>query len=298
MNTDLLDLDLLRTFVLAVDMDSFAKAADLVSRSQSAVSLQMQRLEEVTGHQLFIRQGRSWQLTAAGEMLLDYARQMLEINNLAVQALSATHLEGRIRLGLLADFSETGLPSVLARFAAVHPQVQVEVTIDRQAALLQKLQSGKLDVMTAYGKHTPDDAIPIGKVQLRWIGNHNKVIAQQDPLPLLLFETPCMFRAAGLEALEKIKRNWRAVMTTSSVAGMWAAAQAGLGITIRTELGLPSGCLALPASAGLPSLPSIHIYMITHQQTPSPAVKKLIEIVYDTLAGQLSEIRKRAKKKS
>ena len=291
-----LDLDLLQTFVLAVDMNSFAKAADRVARTQSAVSLQMQRLEEMTGHQLFIKQGRGWQLTASGDLLLGYARQLLAINHQAIQALTTTPIAGPVRLGMRIDFSESGLPLVLARFAHIYPQVQIEVTVDREEVLIQKLESGKLDVVTTFGKHTPNNAIFIGKVPLRWIGNNNKAIALQQPLPLLLFEPPCLFRDAGLEALEKVSRSWRPALTANSVAGMWAAAQAGLGIAIRTEMGLPAGCMALPAGAGLPPLPEINIFMLINQKDRSPAVKLLIDVLHDTLTGQLKDIRKKTKK--
>ncbi|SEW54042.1 LysR substrate-binding domain-containing protein [Chitinophaga arvensicola] len=298
MVTDLLELDLLRTFVLAVDLDSFARAAEQVSRSQSAVSLQMQRLEEISGQQLFVKQGRGWQLTAAGEILLSYARQILDLNQQAIQALTATHIAGKVKLGLPADFAESGLPVVLAQFAAVHPQMEVEVTLDRQTLLLQQLQSGKLDVILSFGKEIPAAAIPLGYLPIRWIGNTNKNIAQLQPLPLLLFEPPCVFRSIGLAALEKAKRTWRPALTSGSVAGMWAAAQAGLGITIRTEIGLPAGCVALPASSGLPALPDVAVYMLTYKKTPSPAVKRLIDILYNTIEAQVKDITKNSHKKA
>lgn len=296
MITDLLELDLLRTFVLAVDLDSFARAADQVARSQSAVSLQMQRLEEITGQQLFLKQGRGWRLTANGELLLGYARQMLDINQQAIAALTATHIAGKVKLGLPADFAESGLPVALARFAAIHPQMEIEVTLDRQAILAQLLQSGKLDVIISFGKNTPEDALPIGTLPIRWIGGPDSTVALQQPLPLLLFEAPCLFRTTGLAALEKVKRTWRPALTSGSVAGMWAAAQAGLGITVRTEIGLPAGCSALTPSSGLPPLPDVAVFMLTRKKTPSPAVKRLIDILHDTITAQLSDIRKRAKK--
>ncbi|NLR81518.1 LysR substrate-binding domain-containing protein [Chitinophaga eiseniae] len=286
MITDLLDLDLLRTFVLAVDLNSFARAADQVARSQSAVSLQMQRLEETTGHQLFIKQGRGWQLTASGDLLLGYARQLLDINQQAVAALSATQIAGKVRLGIPADFAESGLPTVLARFAAVHPHMEIEVTIDRQAPLAQQLESGKLDVIISFGKTTPENAIPIGSLPVRWIGSHQHIaVTRQDPLPLLLFEAPCLFRKIGLNALEKINRSWRPALTSGSLAGMWAAAQAGLGITIRTAMGLPAGCTVLNGASGLPSLPDVEVFMLTYKKSPSKAVKKLIEILHETIAA-------------
>lgn len=296
MITDLLELDLLRTFVLAVDLDSFARAADQVSRSQSAVSLQMQRLEEITGQQLFLKQGRGWVLTANGEILLGYARQMLDINNQAIAALTATHIAGKVKLGLPADFAESGLPVALARFAAIHPQMEIEVTLDRHVILAQQLQSGKLDLIISFGKTVPENAIPIGQVPIRWIGGSNNAVALQQPLPLLLFEAPCLFRSTGLAALEKVKRKWRPALTSGSVAGMWAAAQAGLGITIRTEIGIPAGCRVLTASSGLPALPDIQVFILTHKETPAPAVKRLIDILHDTITAQLHDIRKRAKK--
>jgi DNA-binding transcriptional LysR family regulator len=296
MITDLLDLDLLRTFVLAVDLDSFARAAEQVSRSQSAVSLQMQRLEEITGQSLFLKQGRGWQLTANGEILLGYARQMLDINQQAIAALTATQLAGKVKLGLPADFAESGLPVALARFAAIHPQMEIEVTLDRQAILAQQLQSGKLDVIISFGKNTPEGAIPVGALPIRWIGGSNSTIALQRPLPLLLFEAPCLFRSTGLAALEKIKRAWRPALTSGSVAGMWAAAQAGLGITIRTEIGMPAGCKALPSSSGLPALPEVALFMQTHKKAPSAAVKRLIDILHETITAQINEVRKSAKK--
>ncbi|NML39866.1 LysR family transcriptional regulator [Chitinophaga sp. G-6-1-13] len=295
MITDVLDLDLLRTFVLAVDAGSFARAAEQVSRSQSAVSLQMQRLEELTGHQLFVRQGRSWELTASGELLLGYARQLLRLNDQAVEALSARQLAGVVRLGMLTDFSEGSLPQVLARFAEQHPRVQMEITIDKQVVLQQKLQSGKLDVIVCVGAQLPAGAISIGKVPLRWIGN--KSVAQQSPLPLLLFEPPCLFRAAGLAALEKSGMTWKPVLTASNVAGMWAAARAGLGITIRTQIGLPADCKVLPVSCGLPALPQIYVYLLTAQRKKiNASVLRLTEIVEETLSSELKNMQTSKKK--
>lgn len=293
MTGDIMDLDLLRTFVLAVDLDSFAKAADRVARSQSAVSLQMQRLEEMTGQPLFIKQGRGWHLTAAGEMLLGYAKQLLDINDRAVRALNETRLEGQVRLGLSADFAESELPVILARFAEVYPQVQITIVIDRQAVLQQQLKAGHLDVIVNMHFHTPPDAIPIGQLPLRWIGSEATRLTAEQPLPLLLFEAPCIIRQAGLEALDGAKRAWRVVLTSPSLAGLWAAAQAGLGVTIRTAIGLPPGCKVLPASAGLPPLPFLHLFLQQQKQHAAPAVERLTEILQETLREQVQRVRKK-----
>jgi len=291
MTSDVLDLDLLRTFVLAVDLESFAKAADQVARSQSAVSLQMQRLEEMMGKPLFIKQGRGWHLSPAGELLLGYARQLLEVNDRAVQALKDTRLEGAVRLGLPADFAESGLPVVLARFAAVYPQVEITIVIDRQAVLLQQLHAGKLDVIISMDFALPARAISIGRLPLRWIGNAATRIDKAQPLPLLLFEAPCIMRQAGLDALERARRPWRVVLTSPSLAGLWAAAQAGLGVTLRTEIGLPTGCKVL--RSGLPALPTVHLFLLLQKQQRPAALARLVAILEDTLREQVNNIPKK-----
>jgi DNA-binding transcriptional LysR family regulator len=293
MTAELMDLDLLRTFVLAVDMDSFAKAADRVARSQSAVSLQMQRLEELTGRPLFLKQGRGWRLTPTGELLLGYAKQMLEINDRAIQALNDTRLEGAVSLGLPPDFAESELPVILARFAAVYPNVEISIVIDRQAVLHQQLQKGKLDMIVSMGFGLPADAIPIGKLPLCWIGGSSADVPKQHPLPLLLFEAPCIIRQAGLDALEQQQRSWRVILTSPSLSGLWAATQAGLGITLRTPVGLPSGCRIIPANAGLPALPVLHLFLLQQKQSPSPAVARLTEILVGTIKEQVNNIRKK-----
>ncbi|MCW3467233.1 LysR family transcriptional regulator [Chitinophaga nivalis] len=285
----LLDLELLRTFVLAAELDSFAKAAEQVNRSQSAVSLQIQRLEEMTGQPLFVKQGRGRRLTAAGEMLLGYARQLLDINHKAVTALTATHIAGKVKLGLLADFADSGLPTVLARFAAIHPQVEITIVIDRQGVLQQQLQAGKLDVITVFSSDLPAAAIPIGQLPMRWIGGETPAIAQQSPLPLLLFEAPCLFRTTGLAALDKVSHAWRPALTSANITGMWAAAKAGLGITVRTALGLPDGCKII--STGLPPLPEVHVLLQTQAAAPAPAVQRLTHILEETIAEQIKNIK-------
>ena len=295
---DLLELDLLHTFVLAVEMKSFAKAAEKVFRSQSAVSLQMQRLEEITGQALFVKQGREWHLTAYGDLLLVYARKMLDMNDQAIHALSETPFTGPVRIGMRIDFSESGLSDVLAGFAKMYPNVQIEITVDKEDVLEQKLRSATLDVVMTFGTKLPDNAILVGSIPLRWIGNTNESIARQEPLPLLLFEAPCLFRDAALEALGKANRNWRPVLTASNVSGMWAAARAGLGIAIRTEIGLPAGCIALTDAAGLPALPDIYIFILKQKRAASPAVELLVEILKSTLTEQLKEIVARAENTS
>lgn len=287
---DLLDLELLRTFVLAADLKSFTKTADRVFRTQSAITLQMQRLEEITGHKLFIKQGRTWQLTNSGDLLLGYARELLEINNKAIQALTQVSVTGQVRLGMRIDFSEKILALALERFNLLHSLIQLEIIIDREEVLMQKLDSGKLDLVVTFGKHVPENAISVGKVPLRWIGNRDKSVALREPLPLLLFEAPCIFREIAIETLQKMNLSWHPVLTASSLAGIWAATQVGLGITIRTEIGLPSDCIVLFPSSNLPVLPEISIFILKQSKGSSVVIESFITILCNVLQEELNEI--------
>ncbi|GMA77397.1 hypothetical protein GCM10025880_38140 [Methylorubrum aminovorans] len=141
-----LDMDVLRTFVTGIDLGSFAKAADCLGRSPSAISLQMRKLEDQVGQTLLRRNGRGLALTEPGEMLLGYARRLLDLNDAAVSAVATPALSGSVRLGLPQDFTETGLPTVLARFARLHPAVRVEVHVERDAVLRSELEAGRLDL--------------------------------------------------------------------------------------------------------------------------------------------------------
>jgi hypothetical protein len=126
MNKINLDLDVVRTFTTGIELGSFAKAADRLGRSTSAVSAQLKKLEEQTGAELFRKAGRGLALTEAGETMLAYGRRLLELNDEAVVAVHGVELEGWVRLGLQEDFGETLLPDVLGRFARAHPKVKID----------------------------------------------------------------------------------------------------------------------------------------------------------------------------
>ena len=146
-----LDMDVLRTFVTGFELGSFARAADLLGRSQSAVSTQLRKLEDQVGQPLVKKLGRGLSLTPAGESLLSYAMQMLELNNEAVDNVRGAEVEGWVRLGLPQDFAESWLPGVLAGFARAHPQVRVEVRTERYTLLIERTIKGELDLALAWG---------------------------------------------------------------------------------------------------------------------------------------------------
>jgi DNA-binding transcriptional LysR family regulator len=243
----------------------------------------MRKLEEQLGVPLLHKQGRGLALTEAGDVVLGYARRILALNDEAVAAVRGLDLSGAVRLGLPQDFAETWLPDALGRFARAHPQIRIEARVDRTAALLDDLAGGRLDLALLWGEETRPGAEVLARLPIHWIGRGDHEFAPDEPLPLILFAPPCAFRAAGLAALDGIGRSWRLSFTSPALAGLWAAASAGLGVTIRTRVGLPATLRILD---GLPVLPEIVLTL--HQTANStPAVARLKEILMQTLTESL-----------
>jgi DNA-binding transcriptional LysR family regulator len=284
-----LDLDVLRTLVLAVDLGGFARAARRVGRTQSAVSLQMRRLEDSARQSLFTRAGRSFALTTAGEQVLGYARRLLAINDEAVAAVRGTRLACPVRLGVLADFAETWLPPVLARFARTHPTARLEVQVDRRIAVLEAIDRGRLDLALVFDADRPR-GVRVGDLPMAWIAPRGRWLPG-GVLPLVLFEAPCVFRTAALAALDRAGIPWHVAFTSQSLAGIWAAVDAGLGVTVRTPVGVPRTLRVVdPAAglaAGLPALPSTTLWLLDAMDTASPLVAELRALLVQSISAAL-----------
>ncbi|MEB1530722.1 LysR substrate-binding domain-containing protein [Xanthomonas sp. WHRI 7945] len=285
------DLDALRSFVAGIELGSFAKAADRQGRSTSAISAQLKKLEEQAGQALLRRSGRGLALTDAGEILLGYARRLLELNDEAAAALHGSVLQGWVRLGLQEDFGERMLPDVLGRFARAHPKVRIEARIARHQELLARVESGQLDLAlvwdagTASAHRQPQAAWP-----MRWIAAADAPPPDpagwnsDTPLPLVMLDAPCLLRTAATTALDRAGIPWRIAFTSASLGGVWAAVRAGLGLTLRTPAGLPESLTLLPPGAGgLPLMPVLGLNLHRADAEPAPAVARLAEILQQRL---------------
>ncbi|MDO1529985.1 LysR substrate-binding domain-containing protein [Fulvimonas sp. R45] len=287
------DPDVLRSFVHGVELGSFARAAERLNRSTSAVSAQLKKLEEQAGRPLLRKAGRGMALTETGEVMLGYARRLLELNDEAAAAVRGVELEGRVRLGLQEDFGESLLPAVLGRFARAHPRLRVEVRIARNAELLEGVNRGRLDLALAWdGDEGSPHAERVARLPMRWIGTADAAFPKPrrrgEPLPLVVLDAPCLVRRAAIDALDRAGIAWRIAFTSASLAGTWAAVTAGLGVSVRTPLGLPAGVRALTAKeAGLPALPMLGLALHRAEAEPAPAVARLAEILTRTLSASL-----------
>ncbi|MBY5881238.1 LysR substrate-binding domain-containing protein [Rhizobium ruizarguesonis] len=293
MRRTIFDLEVLRTFSTGMELGNFAKAAERLGRSTSAVSAQLKKLEEQAGTPIFRKVGRGLALTDAGETMLGYARRLLELNDEAAAAVHSVELEGWVRLGLQEDFGETLLPDVLGRFARAHPKVRIEARVVRNAELLERVTSGKLDLALAWSDGTlTAHCERIGEVPMRWIGPSEGPpgwqAASGEPMPLASLEAPCLLRSAATKALDEAGISWRLAFVSPSLGGLWAATAAGLGLTIRTPIGLPAKVRPVaPGTIGLPDLPTLGLVLHRAEAEPQPAAARLAELVLQSVQGAL-----------
>ncbi|AHG21742.1 LysR family transcriptional regulator [Chania multitudinisentens RB-25] len=283
------DLDDLRSYVAGIELGSFAQAAERLGRSTSAVSAHLKKLELQVGTPILRKSGRGMVMTEAGETLLSYARRLLELNDEAVAAVRGLDLQGTIRLGLQEDFGETFLPQVLGRFARAHPKVRIEARIARNAELIDWVLKGQLDLSLAWdgGINTPFQQ-DLGQRLMQWIVSPHFDLAQWrasgEALPLVVFDAPCLMRNAAVSALDRAGIAWRIAFTSHSLNGIWAAVSAGLGVTVRTEAGLPLELTQLTPGE-LPALHHISVRLHRAEEQPDEAIQQLAQII----TGRLRE---------
>ena len=286
-----LDLDVLRTFVTGHDLGSYARAADRLGRSQSAISLQLRKLEETTGQTLLRKSGRGLALTPEGEIVLGFARRLLELNDEAVAAVRNPSLEGQVRVGLPPDFAETWLPDVLGSFSRAHPNVHIEARVDRSGTLKDAIDRGELELALTWaeGAESGFGTEDLASLPIVWIGRSDFVRSPDEALPLVMLDQPCLFRRRGLAALDEAGISWRLTFTSPSLSGLWAAVAAGLGITLRTPHGLPERASVLDiGSIGLPRVGEVGLRLYKSEgSSASPAALHFCSILRDSCLAHL-----------
>jgi DNA-binding transcriptional LysR family regulator len=287
MNTANLDLDTLRTLVVAHDLGSYGQAAARLGRTPSAISLQMKRLQEDVGANLFRKDGRGVVLTEAGEIVLRYGRQMLALNDELLDTIRGASLAGSVRLGFSQDFAETVLPNVLSQFTKLYPLVQMEVRIEGNAALVEAIEKNQLDLALAVGQADRPTAEILGELELVWIAGQEFSTREDQPLPLVLLGPQCAFRKEAIQKLDQAGMPWRIAAVSPSLAGLWASAIGGLGITARSSLGLPAKLAWDKEMFDLPRLGAFPVTLHAQSNAMSEGVERLRAIIRAAVAETL-----------
>lgn len=272
-----LDLDQLRTFVAIAECGSFTRAANLVHKTQSAVSMQMRRLEERLGRAVFVRDGRNSKLSEDGERLLHYARRMVRLNDETLSAFDDDILTGRVRLGTPDDYADRFLPEILARFARSNPRVEVTVVCAPTPNLVASLRENELDISIITHVDKPEHfaAEVVRREPLLWVSSARHIIHEETPLPLALGRPTCDWRAAGLSALDLQGRDYRILYASWNSAAVGATVLAGLAVSILPESALRPGMRILTERDGFPQLPQCEIAIMRSRHQTSPLVDAL-----------------------
>lgn len=277
--------ELLRTLVNAVDMGSFTRAGEAVGRTQSAISLQIRRLEEMLNVQLFVRGSHRVRLTEEGSILVDYARRMLALNDEAVSSLHRPKVAGSVRLGAPHEYTASLLPAILGKFAQSHPNVMLEVTCDLSKNLLARMERGEFDVVIALHDDPQDEGgIKVLTDPLVWVTSPDHACNDQSPLPLVLAPSPCIYRNRVLQKLNMLDRRWRIAYSSSSYSGITAAVRAGLGVTLIAASTVPEGVQVLGENDGFPDMGGLDVRVHTLPQRRSEALLRLVDYVVSGLS--------------
>ena len=286
--TALLDIDQLRTFVAIAETGSFTKAAEVVNITQSAVSMQMKRLEERIERPIFARDGRASKLTEDGARLLDYARRLVKLNVETVSAFSDAALSGRVRLGVPDDYADRYLPEIMARFSRAYPSVELTVICEPSADLLERIDGNEIDLAIVTNCESKRTAETFRRERLLWVTSNRHATHLEERLPLALGRPSCSWRRTAIERLDAIGRPYRVLYSSSNAGAVAAAVLAGLAVSVLAESGLRPGMRVLTAAEGFPELPSCRVGLVRNAHDSSALADALAEHIISSL-DNLSE---------
>lgn len=285
--TPLLDLDLLKTLVAISETGNFSAASEVVFRTPSAVSMQVKRIEEILGHRIFKRSARTVTPTDDGEMLIAHARRVLALNRDIVAKFIVPEISGVVRVGAVDHTAEQFMPLVLRRFAETHPGITLDVVVENTAPLAEKMRQNQLDIAIITCESIGSAAMKIETLyreELVWAGLKGGVAAEQNPLPVSVWEEDCVWRKAGLSSLEKQGRDYRITFKSAYISGMKAAILADLVVAPLPVSVCEGPIVALGPEYGLPPLIDYALGMLICKEPTAP-----VEAVADHLRATFAD---------
>lgn len=294
-STDL-QLDWLRAFVAAVDAGSLTAAGRQVHRSQSALSMQIAKLEQAVGRAVLVRTPRRLDLTPAGRELLEHARRIVSLHDEAVQAMQGGTIRGRLTVGVPEDYAVPYLAPVLRDFAQRHAGVELTLVCQQSTELVPRILRGDVDIGVVT-RDRPLRGQPLFEEPLVWAAPARYAAWRASPLPIVIYESGSSARRAALAALRSRRQPHRVVCESASPAGMLAAVEAGLAVALFTRCSVPAGYEILGRRHGLPALPALPVILLrSRASAAAPAADAMEEQVLRTLGrrGAAAEARRTA----
>ncbi|MGX1108332.1 MULTISPECIES: LysR substrate-binding domain-containing protein [Bradyrhizobium] len=288
MSAPILDPDLLQAFVAVAEHRSFTRAASALNRTQSAVSMQVKRLEERLQAELFHRSTSSVDLSAAGEGLLGYARRILSLNAEAIGRVRAHGTDGRVRLGVMDDYGTMIVPPLLKDFIASYPLIHVEMETGLTSTMTDRLGEA-YDLVIAMHPEGRGEGELLRTEQAVWAASAAHRVEELDPLPVALYPQGCLFRSWAMQALDEANRPWRLAFVSHSLSAVEAIAAQGLAVTVVKSGTFPPTLRRLTARDGMPRLPRAEIRLHRAQNLSHAA-----SLLADHLVAALRQPARRA----
>jgi DNA-binding transcriptional LysR family regulator len=278
-----LDNDHLRTLVAIAETGSFTRAAEIVHKTQSAVSMQIRKLEERLGREIFGKEGRTAKLTTDGEKLLDYAYRMLRLNDEAVSAFRGEKLTGRVKLGVPDDYAERYLPEILARFTASNPGIEVEVVCEPTPDLVENMKRCQIDLAIITHSKQRDLGDILREEKLLWVTSQRHCVHETRPLPLALGRDTCNWRRAAVARLEEKGVPYRVLYTSWNSSAVGAAVLAGLAVGVLPESAIRPGMRVLSEQDGFPPMPTVKIALLRNAERHDHLIDALADHIIQSL---------------
>ena len=278
-----LQIDWLKCFLAVVDKGSLSSAAPDLNRSQSAVSMQLKKLEDALQCELIQRSNRHIQLTPQGELLLGYARRMMDVHHEIHSAFNNAPLSGRIRLGVPDDYASRYLTPVLKKFAMLHHKVEIELNCEQSTSLIPRIEAGDLDLALVSRKN-PQQGTLVFHEPLVWVGSPQFDTWKTDPLQIAVYEDTSLAKRSAIQSLALQGKSYRVVSNSSSLAGHIAAVESGLAIAVFTRCSVPAHLKILGTEHGLGPLKPMPVAVYRGKHTlDSQAVSYLHDLLIATL---------------
>ncbi|MFP9229553.1 transcriptional regulator LrhA [Pectobacterium cacticida] len=283
-----LDLDLLRTFVAVADLNTFAAAATAVNRTQSAVSQQMQRLEQLIGKELFARHGRNKLLTDHGIQFLSYARKILQFNDEACISLMYSDIQGELTIGASDDTADTILPYILHRVTTAFPKLSINVSVKRSTEMVEMLDQGKIDLIITTINNAALPHVLLRSSPTLWFCAADYPFRAQEPVPLVVLDEPSPFRTLATQQLTAAGIPWRIAYVASTLSAVRAAVKAGMGITVRSIEMMSPELRVLGEEEGLPKLPETRYFLCQNPKQENELATAIFNVIESGIPAHIA----------